>query len=310
MEHSHYTPQQWDMTNRVMDLVDQQRHATRDSWSEEDTQKVAALVQRTYQSQGLQVDQQVIDKALAIALKTLPEQAVAHTAGPSPVDDARSHIQTVALHSPFSTAELGQRIQQMGHALGKERQHRLWLKWGVQSLLGGGLAIAFFLTVVFSRSLLVLPVALLGFWLAWSAFTRRFVDNQMRLSDIQRLLDCQEQALGALDRGVYSEERLTRWVRAVIPAVGFYSLKPLSGSSSLWALAAQAAEKDAELFKAWGRWLVGSAPVRECDAMLMVEAGDKVDLAQRFLYREREEAQAQQAAKQQFLNHHSTPGAR
>ena len=44
--------------------------------------------------------------------------------------------------------------------------------------------------------------------------------------------------------------------------------------------------------------------------MLMVEAGDKVDLAQRFLHREREEMQAQQAAKQQFLNHHNTPGAR
>ena len=54
---------------------------------------------------------------------------------------------------------------------------------------------------------------------------------------------------------------------------------------------------------------MGSAPLRECDAMLMVEAGDKVDLAQRFLHREREEMQAQQAAKQQFLNHHKTPGA-
>lgn len=308
MEQPHYTPQQWDMTHRIMDLVDDQRHRSNAPWSDEDTRKVVALVQRTYQSQGLEVDQALIDKALAISLKSLPTQAVAHTTGPSPVDDARAQVQIVNSHTPLSTAELAHRIQGMAQDLAKERQRRTAIK-GAQFLLGGALGLAFFSTVIFSRSLLVLPVALVAFWLAWGASTRRFVDNQIRLGDIQRLLDCKEQALGALDRGLYSEERLTRWMRAVVPAVGYYSIKPLASTSSLWPLAAQAAEKDADLFKAWGRWLVGSAPLRECDAMLMVEAGDKVDLAQRFLHREREEMQAQQAAKQQFLNHHNTPGA-
>ena len=67
MEQPHYTPQQWDMTHRIMDLVDEQRHRSNAPWSDEDTRKVVALVQRTYQSQGLEVDQRLIDKALAIS---------------------------------------------------------------------------------------------------------------------------------------------------------------------------------------------------------------------------------------------------
>lgn len=301
---AHYTSQQWDLTNRVMDLVDQARQDPKAAWSDEDSRKVVALVEATYQSQGIAVEHGVVNKAMAVALKVLPtNQPHFSRALPSPQEDAQRLVQACAQRMPLGNADvaaaIARELDRLEPIHRKNQRRNFWVAGSSLAIGLSGIAATLILPVSFPLfpSVLVFPLlSVLGVNLMSRAVDRRDFDNAHRAGG--------EQALAALDRGQYGDCALASWASNLLPgmAYGWRSLLPLAPESELWQQAALAAEQDPHLFRAWGRWLLSPNPIREGDALQIIGAAQAVSVARKSLSRHTDDFHAQHAIRAQLLN--------
>lgn len=306
MDSTAYTREQWALTNRVMDLVDDARQAP-GGWSDSDSDRVTALVEATYQSQGIAVDRGIIRKAMAVALKRVP----APTAGfsktqPSAAEEARQLTAACERHALFNNRDLADLLRR--HLDGLERQRARierplrWLNRAGWVGAVGAIILALWAAVA---SLPVLFAA--GVGLLTLSILLGFNNPSSVVERIAKDLRDGEEALAALERGSYEDKRLTSITHTVLPYLRFFSLKPLAKDSWMWAVTARAAEEDATLFRTWGRWLASDRPIRECDAWLLKNAAAALTVARAAQAREVEDVEAQRSVRTHLLQQHGAP---
>lgn len=306
---AHYTPRQWDLTNRVMDLVDDARQERAAAWSDSDAREVTDLVHATYQAQGIPVDTAVVDKAMAVALNAVPSTTAYSQAEPSPWDQAEAGVAACMNHSLMSNDDLAQLVRDcvakaQRDDLRERRWTRLWAAglsaaamgalWGSIGPAEGAFALLLFI--------LGLPMGLLSIFLGLATtFPEPTHVEQGEL------------ALAALDRGEYNNAALVNRVKQALPHLylsNFITLRPLDGDAAKWESAAKAAEEDPRLFRTWGRWLSSDKPVRDSDLSLLRSAGDAVKEARAAATRQADEMAAQRGVRAHLLQHHGEPARR
>lgn len=299
-----YTKEQWDMTNQVMNLVDEQRHGSKTPWSDQDTHKVMELVQRTYRDQGIDVDQAVVEKAMTVALRGLHLQELeSQQALTSNVllDEAKTLIHQVQAHRLYSDYDLMALVQSEGDRL-RKNSRRLWFWQAAQTVgLIGTLVVGIRASLASPHPLIMLAIAV-GTLAFCGYLVKKFVESGVLISEVGRLVQAQPDALHCLSRATYNSEDARLWARHINPSIGYHAIAPLAENSFWWQQAEEYAQAHPALFKTWGEWLTSRAPIRLCDVMLLQEAAEAVQKAEKFLDYQVNQTQAQAQAKHRMLS--------
>lgn len=302
---------EWKLVSDIMDCVDQLRQSEPVAL---DVDRAVGLVKRTYQSQGIVVPAELLQRAVRLALSAFPEPgkrppvslpaedaglwgrvqqwffgirpAEAPVPRATPMDKANALVNELLEHKLMHDADLAQVLVNQRQQLNVRKYQELkqgirYVLWPIPGIPLGLLGMSLLpqsalqWAVMFAISTMSAAVSL---GMLCSFFQKR----AFLFGDDFKRLDMAEEGLVSRDyRHYFLQTAITQskgWQNST-----YYCYLESTEEESNWEYYTKVAMEDPVLAKTWKRWLESNDPIRRGDADLLCSAASAIKDAKKWL---------------------------